>query len=173
MPNYRRYYTPNAIVFITCVTRERYPYLKSRTDIDLFFSTLTRVQQTNPFEIIAHVILPDHFHCLIKVNHPSGDFSTVMHSLKRNYTRNYKRAHNIQKTLSIWQRGFWDHVIRDEQDFGTHLDYIHWNPIKHGWVNKPEDWPYSTYRDWINEGVYEIGWGWVEEPQNLNGLKFE
>jgi putative transposase len=64
-------------------------------------------------------------------------------------------------------------VIRDEQDFGTHLDYNHWNPIKHGYVNKPGDWPYSSHKDWVNEGVYEQGWGWVEEPPNIYGLNFE
>ena len=161
------------MVFITCVTRHRVPYLKSGTDIDLFIATSTRVQQTNPFDFIAYVVLPDHFHCLMKVDHPSGDFSKVLHSIKRNFTRNYKRVHDIQGPLSIWQRGFWDHVIRNEQDFENHLDYIHWNPIKHGYVNKPEDWPYSSFRDWVDLCVYGTEWGWIDEPKNIRSLNFE
>jgi putative transposase len=173
MPNYRRFYIPNATIFITCVTRKRYPYLKSKPDIDLFFGILEKVNEIHPFELQAYVMLPDHFHWLMKVDESSGNFSKIMHSIKRNFTRNYKHSQNIQQPLTLWQRGFWDHVIRDEQDFGTHLDYIHWNPIKHGYVNKPEDWPYSSYKDWVKDGVYEQGWGWVEEPLNINGLNFE
>ena len=173
MPDYRRFYFLNAIVFITCVTRNRNPYLKSNSDINLFFDTLAIVKEIYLFELLAHVVLPDHFHWLMQLDNPSGNFSKVMQSIKRNYTRNYKSAHNVQKSLSIWQRGFWDHVIRDEQDLENHLDYIHWNPIKHGYVNRPEDWPCSTYRDWVGLGVYETGWGWVEKPNNINGMDFE
>jgi len=173
MPDYRRFYIPNSITFITCVTRDRYPYLKSKSDIDLFFSTLARVKEIKPFELMAYVVLPDHFHWLMKVDQSSGNFSKVMHSIKRNFTQNYKQAHNVQKSISIWQRGFWDHVIRDERDLEIHLDYIHWNPIKHGCVNKPSNWPYSTYRDWEGMGIYDLGWGCVEIPENISGLNFE
>jgi putative transposase len=173
MPDYRRFFIPNSIVFITCVTKDRYPYLKSEPDINLFFETLARVKEINPFELLAYVVLPDHLHWLMKVNDPSGDFSKVMHSIKRNFTRNYKHAHNVQRSLQIWQRGYWDHVIRDEQDLELHLDYIHWNPIKHGYVNKPEKWQHSSYYDWTRNGFYEIGWGWDTEPISINGMDFE
>jgi len=173
MPNYRRFYIPNAIIFISCVTRKRFPYLKSKSDIDIFFGTLVKVKEIHPFELLAYVILPDHFHCLIKSDHPSVNFSKFMHSIKRNFTRNYKRTHNIQLPLNLWQRGFWDHVIRNEQDFENHLDYIHWNPVNHGCVNNPEDWPYSSYRNWVEIGVYEIGWSWDEQPNNISSLDFE
>ena len=96
-----------------------------------------------------------------------------MHSVKRNFTQNYKQLHDVQTSISIWQRGFWDHVIRDERDLGIHLDYIHWNSIKHGYVNKPEDWPYSSYKGWMGKGVYEIGWGWNQEPEKITSMNFE
>jgi len=140
MPNIRRFYIPNAIVFITCVTKDRYPYLKSKKDVDLFLATLSKVKEIISFELLAYVVLPDHFHWLMKVNKPTGNFSKVMHSVKRNFTHNYKQVHNIQRTINIWQRGFWDHVIRDERDLELHFDCIHWNPIKHGYVTQPEDW---------------------------------
>jgi putative transposase len=89
MPNYRRFYIPNATIFITCVTRNRYPYLKSKTDIDIFLGTVEKVNEIHPFELQAYVMLPDHFHWLMKVDESSGNFSKIMHSIKRNFTQNY------------------------------------------------------------------------------------
>jgi putative transposase len=173
MPNFQRYYIPNAIVFITSVTKKRYPYLQSKNDVELFFETICKVREYHPFRILAHVILPDHFHWLMKVDDPDGDFSKILHSIKRNFTLNYKRAHNIQTSISIWQSRFWDHVVRDESDLARHFDYIHWNPVKHGFVNQPERWPYSTFQDWMDKGYYKTGWDWSEELENLTGMEFE
>ena len=96
-----------------------------------------------------------------------------MHSIKRNFTLNYKKTHQIITPLNIWQKRFWDHIIRNEQDLENHLDYIHWNPVKHGFVNKPEDWTNPTYRNWLNKGFYDVGWGWNNEPDNINKMDFE
>jgi len=173
MPNFRRYYIPNATVFISCVTRDRYPYLQSEMDVDTFIETLSNVLEYHPFRILAHVILPDHFHWLMKVDDPDGDFSKVLHSVKRNFTLNYKKAHNIETPLSIWQSRFWDHVIRDEKDLENHFDYIHWNPVRHGYVSRPEDWSYSTYKDWMVKGFYDLGWGWSGEPESITGMDLD
>ena len=173
MPNYHRYYIPNAIVFITCVTKDRHPYLKVDKDVDLFNKTVARAKEINPFELLAYVVLPDHFHWLMRVADTSGDFSKIMHSVKRNFTKNYKKSNNVNSPLIIWQRGFWDHVIRDETDLESHFDYIHWNPVKHGYVNEPESWPHSTYKDWVGNGFYNLGWGWNREPENITGMDFE
>lgn len=173
MPNYRRYYLPNAVIFITCVTEDRRPFLKAREHVELFFSTVSKVKEINPFGILASVVLPDQFHWLMNVEDDSGDFSKIMHSLKRNFTWNYKKLHNVNTSLEIWQRGFWDHVIRDERDLEKHFDYIHRNPVKHRFVSKPEDWLYSTYKNWVEKGSYGFVWGWNEEPENIHGLDFE
>jgi len=173
MPNFQRYYIPNAIVFITSVTRDRYPYLQSKKDVDLFNETIRKVREFHPFRLLAHVILPDHFHWLMKVDNHAGDFSKVLHSIKRNFTINYKKVHNIKSPINIWQSRFFDHVIRDENDLERHVDYIHWNPVKHDYVRQPEDWPYSTYQDWMGKGFYELGWGWSEEPESINGMDVE
>lgn len=95
MPNYRRYYIPNSIVFITCVTTNRTPYLKTDDDIGLFMDTLKHVQQIYPFHLLAYVILPDHFHWLLNPKENKNNFSVILHSLKRNYTLNYKRQQHI------------------------------------------------------------------------------
>ncbi len=168
MPDFRRYYVPNAVVFITTVTHRRIPVFDSEEDIQLFWYTLWRVREIHPFRLLAYVILPDHLHWLMRVR--DGDFSKVLHSVKRNYTINYKKAHGITSEFKLWQRRFWDHVIRNERDLHNHFDYIHWNPVKHGYVQRPEDWDQSSYRFWLDRGYYEVGWGHVGEPAHLMGM---
>jgi len=171
MSRFRRYYVPNAIVFITAVTRNRIPYLGSGYDLNLFWDTVRSVKDIHPFHLLAYVVLPDHFHWLMQV--AGGDFSPVLHSIKRNFTLDFKKAHGIVEPLHLWQARFWDHVIRDEDDLNNHMDYIHWNPVKHGHVQKPEEWAQSSYRYWLKRGYYELGWGWGDQPDNLTGIDSE
>jgi putative transposase len=173
MPNFRRYYVPNAVVFITAVTNNRIPYLRAEADLALFWQTLRFVQEIHPFNLLAHVTLDQHFHWLLWVRDPNGDFSTVLHSLKRNFTINFKRAHGIASSFQLWQDRFWDHVIRNTRDLERHFDYIHYNPVKHGYVKRPEDWAQSTYTHWLERGYYEPGWGHEEEPESIAGLEYE
>lgn len=173
MPNFRRYYIPEAIVFITQVTRDRIKYFEPSANLDLFWETLGNVQAIHPFNLLAYVILPDHFHWLMKVGDMTGNFSKVMKSIKWNFTLNFKNHYNISASTSLWQARFWDHIIRDEDDFKNHLDYIHWNPVKHGYVKRPEDWAQSSYRYWLEREYYEIGWGWADEPTNISDMEFE
>lgn len=91
-----------------------------------------------------------------------------MHSLKPSFTKAYKRAIGFTGRMNFWQMRFWDHIIRDEVDLQRHLDYIHYNPVKHGWVAKPEDWPHSSFLAWKERGAYTDGWGW-SEPQSVVG----
>ena len=173
MPNFRRYYIPNAIVFITGVTRDRVPYLEPEDNIELFWETMRRVQEVHPFHLLAYVILPDHFHWLMRVDDESGNFSIALHSIKRNYTLNFKKARGITTSFNLWQERFWDHVIRDERDLNDHFDYIHWNPVKHAYIQRPEDWLHSTYLHWLEQGYYELGWGYGGEPPNIVDMNFE
>ncbi|GAB4443768.1 MAG: hypothetical protein Kow0031_26080 [Anaerolineae bacterium] len=112
----------------------------------------------HPFSMLGYVFLPDHFHLLIK---PTGasNFSQIMHSLKPNFTKAYKRRLNITGPMKFWQKRFWEHTIRDELDFERHLDYIHYNPVKHGLVSNPADWPHSSFLTWQKRGVYPVDWG--------------
>lgn len=173
MPNFHRYYIPNGIIFITCATQNRFPYLRDDEDVQLFFETLRNVQKVHPFRSMASVILPDHFHWLMKPEYGDGNFSTILHSIKRNFTLNYKHNHKINKPLQLWQTRFWDHVIRNEDDLENHVHYIHWNPVKHDHVKNPEDWRYSTYRHWLKLGYYGPEWGCGGEPSNIASLDFE
>lgn len=173
MPNFRRYYIPNVIVFITGVTRDRIPYLGNKENLRLFWETMRCVQALHPFNLLAYVILPEHFHWLMRVDDEEGNFSVVLQSIKRNYTINFKKRHGITRSFNLWQARFWDHVIRDENDLNNHFDYIHWNPVKHGHVQKPEDWTQSTYPFWLERGYYEPGWGWDGEPSSIVEMDFE
>ncbi len=157
--DFRRYYIPNAIVFITQVIQDREPVFQNKAHLELLRSTLRTVKDLHPFSMLAYVFLPDHFHLLLK---PTGqsNFSQIMHSLKPNFTKAYKQAVGVSGSMKFWQKRFWDHVIRDVSDFQCHLDYIHYNPVKHGWTTMPEDWPHSSFMHWKNKGAYPERWGW-------------
>ena len=173
MPNFRRYYIPNAYVFITCVTKDRKPYLQSEDNIHLFWETLRNVQDIHPLNLLAYVIIPDHFHWLMRLGDLEGYFSKVLHSFKWNFTRNYKHLHGVSAKLNIWQPRFWDHVIRNEHDLAMHFDYIHWNPVKHDLVGSPESWPHSSFLFWYERGDIPQGWGSSGEPETIAGMDFE
>lgn len=87
-------------------------------------------------------------------------------------TLTYKEVYKITRSLSLWQSRFWDHIIRDEDDLRRHVDYTHFNPVKHGLVARPEDYAHSSYRYWLKKGYYAEGWG-HSEPENLKGMDFE
>jgi len=157
MPNYRRYYIENSLIFITNVTLHRKPILLEEDNVNLFWHSLEMVKDHHPFNLLAYVILPDHFHWLISMPQNDPNFSRVLLSFKWNYTLNYKKLHEIHAPFHIWQRGFLDHVIRNEKDLEAHVDYIHYNPVKHKLVDSPEKWQFSSYRDWEENGLCRSG----------------
>jgi putative transposase len=170
MRNVRRFYVPDSIAFLTLVTKKRQVLfdLEHSHHVDMFFDKMRAVREFKPFKLLAYIFLPDHIHLLIR---PTGkaNFSSIMQSVQRSYTFEYKDHYSISNSLNLWQHRFWDHVIRDEKDLNRHFDYIHCNAIKHGLVAKPEVWPYSSYLHWVEKGCYEIGWGHVE-PEILRDL---
>ena len=167
----RRLYMPNALYFIVATVQGRRPIFASESNVELLRETMRRVKEIHPFTMRAFVFLPEHLHLLIQVLEPTT-ISEVLHSIQRNFTLNYKRAHSITRETHIWQRGFWDHAIRDEQDWEGHFHYIHYNPVKHGYVERPEEYAHCSYSEYVKRGWYEIGWGHVEPPE-LKGLEFE
>jgi putative transposase len=166
--NFRRYYVPGAAVFITQVVHERQPILADPRVLKLLRSTLQTVKEFHPFCMLAYVFLPDHIHLIIQ---PTGDsnFSQIMHSLKPNFTRSYKRLMGHEEPLKLWQKRFWDHVIREERDLENHLHYVHFNPVKHGYVSDPRQWLDSSYREWEARGLYQKEITWIEPKNSLWG----
>ncbi len=170
MGNIRRDYIPDAIYFITCVSYHRKELFDKVVNIDLFWRIFKGVKKIYSLKIYAHVLLYEHFHFLI--NPAKGNISKVMHSLKISFSKEYKKIHNIEENIRLWQYRFWDHIIRDENDFKTYFDYIHYNPVKHRLVKRPEDFGESSYRFWVRKGVYQLGWGY-DIDEKLEELDLE
>jgi putative transposase len=166
-----RHYVPGAIVFITQVVHQRIPVFGQPHFVELLRQDLHETKRHHPFSMIGYCFLPEHFHLMIR---PTGasNFSDIMHSLKPNFTKHYKACLGISGRMKFWQKGFWDHVIRDEDDFQRHLDYIHYNPVKHGLVQRPEDWPHSSYTSWQAQGYYPKRWGWLP-PASIQDYRWD
>ncbi|NJN20718.1 MAG: transposase [Leptolyngbya sp. RL_3_1] len=169
--HYRRAKTPGATYFFTVVTYNRQHLFKHPETIQLLRQSFHTVKQQHSFDIEAIVVLPDHLHCLWTL--PAGDanFSTRWRLIKSHFTRHcpgqYKRARSLSRRhkqeQAVWQRRFWEHQIRDEADFVRHADYIHYNPVSHGLVNAPAEWPYSSFHCFVKQGFYSHDWGKGEE----------
>jgi putative transposase len=166
--NFRRYYIPGAAVFITQVVQSRKPVFRETKHVKLLREILNNVSQIHPFIILAYVFLPDHFHFIIQPTSESN-FSDIMHSLKPNFTKEYKKMIGLSpsQSMKFWQKRFWDHVIRDDRDYENHLHYIHFNPVKHGYVTDPRDWKESSYIEWEQRGIYPPAFMW-EEPKDID-----
>ena len=158
----RRWYVANAIYFVTAVTRDRRPIFAQASNLALLRQVLHAVQKLHPFHMHAYAFLPDHLHLLIYVPETTN-ISKVMQSLQWNYTREYKAAHGLAESVSLWQRGYWDHVIRNERGFDRHLSYIHYNPVKHGLVEHPADYAETSFREYVKRGWY--GEAWCQDPK--------
>jgi len=168
---YRRLYIEGAIYFVTTVVRERKPIFNKPDMVELLLDTLREVKKHHPFAMNAYAILFEHCHLLLR---PTGasNISAIMHSFKRNVTVRVKQRMKELRSMRLWQGRFWEHVIRDEKDLVNHYDYIHFNPVKHGLVGKPEDYPWSSYSYWLANGYYEVGWGHAP-PENTINMDFE
>jgi putative transposase len=159
----RRYHVPGAVYFTTCVNLKRQPLFSKTENAALLMDTLSGVGEFHPHRLHAYVVLPDHFHLLIEPL--DCTISRITQSLRRNFALNYKRHYRIQHNLTLAQHRFYDHVIRDQEEMNKHLDYIHYNPVKHGFIERPEKWPHSSYLDFVKHGHYQIGWGWKDIPE--------
>ena len=168
MPNYRRMYVPGGIYFLTLVTHLRRPLFKESDNINLLRAATAKIKAEKPFEIIAAVVLPDHLHFLWQLPSNDSDYSQRVSRLKVIFTRAYKTNNSLSGEISasrlkhresnIWQRRFWEHVIRDEADLQHHLDYIHYNPVKHGLVSCPHLWSHSSFSRWVKRDRYSQDW---------------
>jgi putative transposase len=171
MPDFRRFYIPNAIYFITAVTRDRCLIFQDKVCMDALFDAMRYVRSLHPFRMLAYAALWDHVHLLLQPK-PGTNISQIMHSIKRGTTFRIKALTTPDEELHLWQDRFWDHIIRDQDDLNRHLDYIHYNPLKHGYVIRPEDWLRSSHAVWLARGYYERGWG-HHEPPSTTGMNLE
>ncbi|QPK64521.1 transposase [Methylomonas sp. LL1] len=165
MTEYRRFYIPKAMWFFTVNLAERKNNHLLITKIDELRNAFRYVKQRKPFHIDAIVILPDHLHCIWTLPPNDGNFSVRWNMLKGRFSRSIDHGERISKSRQkrrergIWQRRLWAHLIEDQEDYNRHIDYIHWNPVKHGHVKNVIDWPYSSFHQYVKQGIYSNDWG--------------
>ena len=169
MPHFRRAYVPGGSFFFTMVTERRAPILCTDTSRLFLRTAIRECRQRWPFRIDAMVLLDNHLHAIWIL--PEGDtrYSARWGWIKKKFTKAYLAADGDEQARSgsrirqrrrgVLQRRFWEHALRDEEDYARHFDYIHYNPVKHGYVESVQDWPYSTFHRWVKQGVYPQLWG--------------
>ena len=168
---YRRAKVAGGTYFFTVVTQKRQKILCLPKNVSLLRDAFGDVKQKYPFIIDAVVILPDHLHCIWTLPENDQDFSTRWRLIKSYFSRkcetvspeNISISRKKKKQRAIWQYRFWEHLIRDEIDFQYHVEYIHYNPVKHGFVIAPKDWEYSSFHRAVRQGIYDMMWGAGEE----------
>ncbi|AGB79787.1 transposase [Enterobacteriaceae bacterium strain FGI 57] len=150
MSNYRRYYINGGTWFFTVNLKNRQTDLLISHVADLR-TVVKDVKQKKPFYIDAWVVLPEHLHCIWTLPQNEYDFSARWREIKKRFSKAIKCG-------AVWQPRFWEHAIRDEEDYRRHVDYIYINPVKHGWVTRVQDWPFSSFHRDVREGIYPVGW---------------
>ena len=169
MSNYRRHYVPGGVVFLTLVTFNRNPIFADPQNVSYLRHAMAIMKAEMPFDITAAVVLPDHLHLLLTL--PPGDshYSKRAGRLKVLFTQRLRGkdvrprdmclSRQKHRESNVWQRRFWEHTIRDEADWIAHVNYIHYNPVKHGLVRCPREWEYSSFHRFVKQGMYISDWG--------------
>jgi putative transposase len=164
MTRYRRIQKQGGYYFFTVVTYQRRPFLVEPLARSILRSVWQRVRDERPFDVVALCLLPDHLHCIWRMPENDGNYSIRWSLIKRRFTQAWLSGGGMEfgrtesrKTKGercIWQRRFWEHRIRDESDLARHVDYTHYNPVKHGLVEKADHWEFSTYTRYLASGKY-------------------
>jgi putative transposase len=164
MPNYRRARTPGATWFFTVNLLQRRANDLLVREIDILRACIAKERAARPFSINAWVVLPEHMHWIWTLPIDDHDFSTRWRRIKTDFSRAVPLSEGRDPTRmkrgerGIWQRRYWEHQIRDEIDYCRHVDYIHYNPVKHGWARCAADWPHSSFSQFVARGVYTNDW---------------
>ncbi|RMG33452.1 MAG: transposase [Gammaproteobacteria bacterium] len=164
MTSYRRPIAAGATWFFTvnCARRQGNRLLVEH--IEQLRDVFRAVRQRHPFHIDAIVVLPEHLHCIWTLPPGDTDFGRRWALIKAGFSRaipaqEHRSASRIRRgERGVWQRRFWEHLIRDQDDLSRHVDYIHWNPVKHGWVRRVGDWPHSSFHQYVRRGIYPEDW---------------
>lgn len=182
MSNYRRLFIPNTYLFLTLSTNFRRPILID--NIDILRQSFENTKEIYNFELYASVILPDHMHMLIRPD-KTDMYPKIIHAIKYSFSKKlqnggivippYKLSNSklTKGDKGIWQRRYYEHTIRDEDDLCKHLDYIHYNPVKHGLSQNVKDWEFSSFHKFVKMNNYEPDWGTYDEVKKIKDLNYE
>ncbi|MCH8505547.1 MAG: transposase [Ectothiorhodospiraceae bacterium] len=180
MSNYRRAREPGASYFFTVVTYGRRPVFEDPVAVNALRTAMRQTMRRRPFVIDAIVVLPDHLHAIWTLPEGDADYSTRWSIIKRSVSLQLPHASRPPSTPSrtrrrertLWQRRYWEHLIRDEDDLRRHVDYVHYNPVRHGLGASPAEWPHGSFRRAVARGLYPVGWGRCE-PASVGGMMLE
>ncbi len=169
MSRYRRANTPGATYFFTVVTYRRRTFLCNDPVRLALREAIQKVRAKYPFQIDAWVLLPDHLHTIWTLPDGDADFPLRWQLIKRYVTRQcgellhqpelMTASKTRHRESTIWQRRYWEHLIRNDADLEQHMHYLHYNPVKHGLVRQVKDWPYSSFHRYVENGTYDENWG--------------
>ncbi|TCT22881.1 REP-associated tyrosine transposase [Thiobaca trueperi] len=169
MSHYRRCYLPGGSFFLTTVTERRRPILCTDLARACLRAAILDCQRQHPFRLDAIVLMPDHFHAIFTLPPDDTHYPKRMGLIKKRFTQCWLAAGGAEQSRSasrqryrrrgVWQRRFMEHTLRDQRDYTNHLNYPHFNPVKHGHAACPRDWPYSSFHRWVNCGAYTPDWG--------------
>jgi len=163
MTNYRRNFLSGGSFFFTVNLAERRLRLLT-THIDLLRRAFRDVRRRHPFDIQAIVVLPEHLHAVWTLPEDDCDFALRWRLIKTIFSPGLPVDERVSASRAgkgergLWQRRYWEHTLRDEGDLARHVDYIHFNPVKHGHVNRVKDWPYSSFHRMVRLGIYPLDW---------------
>lgn len=153
---YRRDRTPGASCFFTVVTYGRHPVFYADPQVSLLREVFREVRSERPFSIDAIVVLHDHIHALWTLPEGDTDHSTRWQMIKARFSR--------RDGGTAWRKRHREHRIRDDEDLARYIDYIHWNPVRHGWATAPGEWPWSSFHKFRRSGYYADDWIPKVEP---------
>ena len=180
---YRRYFVPGGTYFFTVVAYRRRRFLTDPIPRKCLRDALDTIRAKWPFEIVAIVLLPDHLHTVWTL--PRGDdrYSLRWKRVKEEFTVTFLKAggKELQQSRSrvhqghrgIWQKRFWEHTCRDEEDLKQCVDYVHWNPKKHSLVGNVRDWRWSSFHRYVELGEYPADWGRDDPTPGLDSAPWE
>ena len=164
MSNFRRARVAGGVYFFTVVTHRRMRLFDDTVRVNVLRSAFRRVMCERPFEVDAMVVLPDHLHCIWRLPDGDDDYSGRWRWIKTTVTRRIREIDPRFESRALWQPRFWEHAIQDAADWRRHVDYVHYNPVKHGLVAHARDWPWSSFRRCVQRGWYDSSWGSSEPP---------
>lgn len=163
MPKYIRFDLARRPLFVTIKTLPQCGILVEQRQA--LREAIETVQSRRPFVIAAMVLLPDHLHAIFELPPEDEDFSTRISVVKVLFSKrivamdeSLSMSQILRRERGIWQRRFYEHIIRDQRDLQNHIDYIHINPVKHGHVERVQDWPHSSFHRYVREGKLPINW---------------
>ncbi len=172
MSRYLRAIVPGGCFFFTLVTHQRYPWFADVQHVERLRQGFQRIKQKYPFHLDAIVVLPDHLHCVMRLPENDTDYALRWRLIKYYVARGIETHVNHRREKRVWQKRYWEHVIRNDADWQRHVDYIHYNPVKHGYVGLPADWKYSSFLRAVEKGWYAPDWGRTSVP-GIDGLDLE